>query len=379
MEAESVVNPHFEIVAECSRTRARAGILHTAHGPVETPVFMPVGTQAAVKALTPRQLADELGASMLLANAYHLWLRPGAATVRRAGGLHPFMHWKRGILTDSGGYQVYSLAALRRISEDGVEFRSHLDGSRRFLSPEKAVDIQLDLGSDVMMALDDCTPYPASPGRARQSMQLSARWAERSFGRWHARRGDRGAMLFAIVQGSTYADLRRECARRLVSLDAPGYAIGGLSVGEPRELSYEMVAACDGELPRDRPRYAMGVGAPDELGRYVSLGIDMMDCVLPTRNARNGWLFTPGGRLKIKNAVHAGDHGPVDERCQCYACRRFSRAYLRHLFLAREMLYSTLATIHNLWQYLDRMRKMRQAILAGRLPEHLRQASGSGT
>ncbi len=367
------MTPRFEIVASCSRTRARAGILHTAHGSIETPVFMPVGTQATVKGLTPRQLADELGIRMLLANTYHLWMRPGPSTVRECGGLHRFMHWPHGILTDSGGYQAFSLAGLRRIRKEGFEFRSHLDGSLRFLDPESAVDIQTALGSDVMMVLDDCTPYPASEGAARESVERTVRWAHRSFEHWRECDSDSPALLFPIVQGSTFAGLRRECARRLVDLDARGYAVGGLSVGEPRPLSYEMTAVCGEILPRSAPRYAMGVGMPDELGEYVALGIDMMDCVLPTRNARNGCLFTRTGRIQIKNAVHAREHGPVDPDCACYCCRNFTRSYLRHLFLAKEMLFGTLATLHNLWLYLDRMRRIREAILQGRLPEFLKQ------
>ncbi len=369
--------PRFEIVARCPRTRARAGILHTAHGPVETPVFMPVGTQATVKGLTPGQLADELGVRMLLANTYHLWMRPGESTVRECGGLHRFMHWPHGILTDSGGYQAFSLARLRCIHEDGFEFRSHLDGSPRFLAPESAVDIQAALGSDVMMVLDDCTAYPAGEGAARQSVERTVRWARRSFEHWRTGGRDSAAMLFPIVQGSTFAPLRRECARHLVELDAPGYAVGGLSVGEPRPLSYEMTAVCTEILPTSRPRYAMGVGMPHELGEYVALGIDMMDCVLPTRNARNGGLFTRTGRLQIKNAAHAHAHGPVDPACGCYCCRNFTRSYLRHLFLAKEMLFGTLATLHNLWLYLDRMRRIREAILQGEFPEFLEQ-SGAG-
>ncbi len=372
------MSPRFEIVACCPRTRARAGILHTAHGPVETPVFMPVGTQATVKGLTPRQLADELGVRMLLANTYHLWMRPGEATVREGGGLHRFMNWQHGILTDSGGYQVFSLAGLRRIREDGVEFRSHLDGSRRFLGPESAVDIQAELGSDVMMVLDDCTAYPASEGEARKSVERTVRWALRAFEHWRARGDGSGAMLFPIVQGSTFGPLRRECALRLVELDAAGYAVGGLSVGEPRPLSYEMTAVCEDILPRSCPRYAMGVGMPHELGEYVALGVDMMDCVLPTRNARNGCLFTRTGRIQIKNAVHAREHGPVDPDCGCYCCRNFSRSYLRHLFLAKEMLFGTLATLHNLWLYLDRMRRIREAIVRGELPELLKRLAEDG-
>ncbi len=371
------VKPRFEIVAECPRTRARAGILHTAHGPVETPVFMPVGTQATVKSLTPKQLLGELDARMLLANTYHLWLRPGQDVVRSCGGLHEFMGWPRGLLTDSGGYQAFSLARLRKLSEEGVEFRSHLDGSRRFLSPELAVDIQSALGSDVMMVLDDCLAYPVGERDARASMELTLRWASRSFARWSAVGARRDSMLFPIVQGSMYASLRRECARRLLDLDAPGYAVGGLSVGEPRRLSYEMAAACAEVLPRAKPRYVMGVGMPGEIGEYVALGMDLMDCVLPTRNARNGCLFTPAGRIQIKNARHAGSCRPVDPGCGCYTCANFTRAYLRHLFLAREMLYSTLATLHNLTHYLDRMRQIREAIIAGRLPEHLKGIAAS--
>ena len=336
---------------------------------------MPVGTQATVKALTPKQLAEELDARILLANTYHLWLRPGQDTIRDCGGLHEFMRWPRGLLTDSGGFQVFSLSRLRRVSEEGVDFRSHLDGSARFLSPERALDVQRSLGSDVMMVLDDCTPYPVSEAAARESMELTLRWAVRSFAHWRAADRNPLAMLFPIVQGSMYRELRRECARRLIDLDAPGYAVGGLSVGEPRPLSYEMAAACEEVLPRSKPRYAMGVGMPHEIGQYVALGVDMMDCVLPTRNARNGCLFTGTGRIMIKNASHARANGPIDPECGCYTCRNFTRSYLRHLFLAREMLYSTLATLHNLWHYFDRMRRIRAAIVAGSLPEHLRSVA----
>lgn len=371
------VTGRFEIVAECPHTRARAGVLHTRHGPIETPVFMPVGTQASVKGLTPQQLQQDLHARMVLANTYHLWLRPGHSTVRAAGGLHEFMGWNGGILTDSGGYQVFSLAKLRRIRDEGIDFQSHLDGERRFLSPELAVEIQTSLGSDVMMVLDECTPYPCAEAEARASMELTLGWAARSFARHRQAACEASGMLFPIVQGSMYAGLRRECAQRLVELDAPGYAVGGLSVGEPRPLSYEMTASCAAELPRHKPRYAMGVGMPHEIGEYVALGIDMMDCVLPTRNARNGCLFTAHGKLMIKNAIHAQSHAPIDEDCRCYTCRNFTRAYLRHLFLAKEMLYGTLATLHNLWLYLDRMRQIRQAIIEGSLPRCLRRFSAS--
>ncbi len=392
-------NPVFEIVRECPQTRARAGLLHTAHGTIETPVFMPVGTQATVKALTPRMLAEELGAKLILGNTYHLYLRPGHGAVQGLGGLHRFMGWPGAILTDSGGFQVFSLSGLRKISEEGVVFRSHLDGSQHLFTPESTVDVQLALGSDILMALDDCTPYPVSHEAARASMEMTVRWAERAVSHWRREPLDRAAngvvnggtvagaaadgeqngevpadgpaagatQLFPIIQGSMYPDLRRECASRLLQLDAPGYAIGGLSVGEPRPLSYEMMEAVEDLLPRDRPRYMMGVGMLHELGEYVARGVDMMDCVLPTRNARNGYLFTSSGRIVIKNRAWARDPRPVDEQCGCYTCRNFSRAYLRHLFLAREILYSTLATLHNLAVYLDRMKRIREAILLGDL------------
>ncbi len=367
------MSPHFEIVAECPVTRARAGVLHTAHGTVETPVFMPVGTQGSVKGLTPKHLQEELDAPIILGNAYHLYLRPGHETVAQCGGLHAFINWPRAILTDSGGYQVFSLSALRKVGEQGVEFRSHLDGSKHFFSPESAVEMQTALGGDVMMALDECTEYPAAEPRARRSMELSARWAERAFRHWRKQPAPCGQLLFPIVQGSMHRALRRECARRLLELDAPGYAVGGLSVGEPRGLSYAMVAATEDILPRGRPRYAMGVGALDELGEYVAQGVDMMDCVLPTRNARNGCLFTSAGKIVIKNAAHARADKPVDAACRCYVCQNFSRAYLRHLFLAKELLFHTLAALHNLSMYLDRMRRIREAILVGEFPAYLKE------
>lgn len=372
--------PFFEVVRECPETRARAGILHTAHGSIETPVFMPVGTQATVKALTPKMLAEELGARLILGNTYHLYLRPGHETVAGLGGLHGFMSWPGAILTDSGGFQVFSLSGLRKISEQGVVFRSHLDGSEHLFTPESTVDVQLALGSDIQMTLDDCTPYPVSHEAARVSMERSVRWAERAFAHWNGRRGTEpsgdsgpGRQLFPIVQGSMYPDLRRECADRLLALDAAGYAVGGLSVGEPRPLTYDMMDAVEDLLPRERPRYLMGVGMLHELGEYVARGVDMMDCVLPTRNARNGYLFTSAGRIVIKNTAWARDRRPVDEQCGCYTCRNFSRAYLRHLFLAREILYSTLATLHNVAVYLDRMRRIREAILIGNLAGFLAQ------
>ncbi len=375
----------FEIVAECPHTRARAGLLHTAHGTIETPVFMPVGTLGSVKGLTQRMLAEELGARIVLANTYHLYLRPGHETVAKLGGLHGFMNWGSAILTDSGGFQVFSLSSLRKITDDGVIFRSHLDGSEHVFTPESTVDVQRALGSDLMMVLDECTEYPVSREYARASMGRTVNWARRGLRHWRTSaqadipNGPGAAtstdslapMLFPIVQGSMFPDLRRECAERLVEMDAPGYAIGGLSVGEPRALSFEMVEATEPILPRHKPRYVMGVGMLDELGEYVARGVDMMDCVLPTRNARNGYLFSSEGRLIIKNSEWKADPRPVDENCACYTCRNHSRAYLRHLFLAREMLYSTLATLHNLTVYLDRLREIREAIQIGEFPAYL--------
>lgn len=334
---------------------------------------MPVGTQATVKSLTPRQLEEDVNAPIILANTYHLYLRPGHETVKSLGGLHGFMQWPRPILTDSGGFQVFSLSSLRKISENGVEFQSHLDGSRHLFTPESTVDVQLALGSDIMMVLDECTEYPATFERAKQSMELTVRWAKRAFAHYRQERGDRVATnaLFPIVQGGTFAELRRICLEELLALDAYGYAIGGLSVGEPRPESLAMVEVTAPMLPQAKPRYVMGVGLPEELPEYVARGVDMMDCVMPSRNARNGCLFIPGGRLIIKNARYKEDPAPLDENCPCYACRNFSRAYLRHLFLAEEMLFGTLATLHNLTHYLEIMRRMRESILEGRFPQFL--------
>jgi queuine tRNA-ribosyltransferase len=363
----------FEIQAECPVTRARAGLLYTDHGVIPTPIFMPVGTQGTVKGVTPRQLLDEVDPPIILSNTYHLYLRPGHETVRSLGGLHQFMQWPRAILTDSGGFQVFSLNSLRKISEDGVLFQSHLDGSPHMFTPESTVDVQLALGSDICMVLDECLEYPASRVAAKTSMDRTIRWAERGARHWRERMQSTASShaLFPIVQGGMYADLRAECAHALVDLDAPGYAIGGLSVGEPRELSQEMTAVTAPLLPLDKPRYVMGVGMPDELPEYVSHGIDMMDCVLPSRNARNGYLFTSEGRVIIKHSEYKEDSRPIDPACGCYTCSNFSRAYLRHLFLAGEILYSTLSTIHNLRRYLDIMRRMREAILSGTFPDYL--------
>jgi queuine tRNA-ribosyltransferase len=362
----------FELQAACPETGARAGVLHTAHGDVETPVFMPVGTQAAVKGILPRDLLSDLDAKIVLANTYHLFLRPGHETVHKLGGLHRFMAWPRAVLTDSGGFQVFSLDSLRKVTDQGVWFRSHLNGDSHFFTPESAIDVQLALGSDIMMALDECLPYPVSHEAARVSMERTVNWARCSYAHYRARGADGSRACFPIVQGSMFADLRRRCAEELLSLDAEGYAIGGLSVGEPRALSLEMTEAVAPHLPKDRPRYAMGVGMPEELPQYVARGIDMMDCVLPSRNARNGYLFTSAGRVIIKQAQYKDDPKPVEESCRCYCCRNFSRAYLRHLFLAGEISFAILATLHNLTRYFDIMREMRQAILAGRFPEYLR-------
>jgi len=351
----------FEILKTDPVTKARAGLLHTPHGTIETPVFMPVGTLGSVKGMT-QQMLEDLGARMILGNTYHLSIRPGHELIRNLGGLHKFMSWDRAILTDSGGFQVFSLSKLRKIEEEGVTFRSHLDGSQHFFTPESAVGIQNALGSDIQMQLDECTPYPVSHETARQSMELSARWAERAKCEWLKTAGP-ASTLFPIVQGSMFGDLRHESAERLVELDLPGYAIGGLSVGEPRPLTFDMVATSEPLLPVDRPRYVMGVGMPEEIPEYVGLGVDMMDCVLPTRNARNGMLFTSHGRMHIGNARYATDPRPPDENCACPVCRRYSRAYLRHLFHTGELLASVLNTCHNLYFYLDRMRQIRQAIL----------------
>jgi len=361
-------------------TGARAGLLHTAHGTVETPVFMPVGTQATVKGLTPRQLLEELGARIILANTYHLFLRPGHELIESLGGLHGFMQWPRAILTDSGGFQVWSLSRLRKVKEEGVVFRSHLNGDAHLFTPESVVDVQLALGSDILMMLDECTAYPASRAEAKASMELTLRWARRGMEHYRRRLAERprAQALFPIVQGSMYADLRRQCAEELVRLDAPGYAIGGLSVGEPRALSLEMTEAAVPLLPAGRPRYVMGVGLPEELPEYVARGVDMMDCVMPTRNARNGCLFTSEGRVIIKQAQYRDDPRPLDPACSCYTCRTFSRAYLRHLFQAGEILFSTLATLHNLTHYLDIARRMREAILLGTFPAFLNAVRSSG-
>jgi queuine tRNA-ribosyltransferase len=445
-----VVNPpatittvSFRFEIEATDGRARAGRFFTPHGEVETPVFMPVGTVGTVKGV-PQDTLEELGVQILLNNTYHLYLRPGVETVRELGGVQKFMGWERPILTDSGGFQVFSLSELRKVTEDGVAFRSHLDGSSHFFSPESAIAAEIGLGADIIMAFDECTEYPADRGRAQKSMEMTLRWAKRSKEYFEAhkeevpwyrhslsrhspfairsapevrlgdqahsasdrlssageekqvprfarddnrdlggslsgeerrangeRREGQTQALFGIVQGGTYPDLRRESAERTVELDFPGYAIGGLSVGEPREMTYEMVNAAMPHLPADKPRYLMGVGTPEEIVQYAAQGVDMMDCVLPTRAARHGLLFTSEGRITIKNARYAKDEGALDPRCSCRVCRRYSRAYLRHLYASNELLAQVLNTVHNLAYYLDTMRRVRQAIKAGEFANFL--------
>ena len=396
---------------------ARQARISTAHGPVETPAFMPVGTAGTVKAV-PQDILEDLGAQIILGNTYHLYLRPGHELVRKLGGLHKFMSWERALLTDSGGFQVFSLSELRKVKEEGVSFRSHLDGTSHLFTPERSMEIQIALGADIVMAFDECTEHPAERERVRESMEMTLRWAKRSKDYFEAHKhevpwGDRGIgtsgdreigssgnrdirsseqlglrnravaaensdgmckpelptipALFGIVQGGMYADLRRESAERTIELDFPGYAIGGLSVGESREKTMEMIAAVLEILPKDKPRYVMGVGYPEEIVQYAAMGVDMMDCVLPTRAARHGLLFTSEGRINIKNARYAQDQGPADPKCSCRVCARYTRAYLRHLFVSAEPLAGVLNTVHNLAFYLDTMRSVRHAITLGDL------------
>ncbi|MGE4298799.1 MAG: tRNA guanosine(34) transglycosylase Tgt [Desulfovibrionaceae bacterium] len=341
---------------------ARCGVLHTAHGPVHTPVFMPVGTQGSVKALAPRDLEDA-GAQIILGNTYHLYLRPGDELVARHGGLHGFSRWDRPILTDSGGYQVFSLSALRTISKGGVEFRSHIDGSKHFFSPEKVVDIQRNLNSDIMMVLDECVPYGANHDYTAKSLALTTAWAERS--RAHYPKGAAGNLLFGIVQGGFFADLRTRSAEELCAIGMDGFALGGLSVGESKPEMLDILAHTAPLLPAHKPRYLMGVGTPLDILDGIALGVDMFDCVLPTRNARNGTLYTSQGKINIKRAEFKDDERPLDPECGCYTCRTFSRAYLRHLYVAGELLSFQLNTLHNVTFYLDMAAKARAAIEAG--------------
>lgn len=351
----------YELIKKDSVTDARAGILHTPHGSFPTPIFMPVGTQASVKGVSPDEL-KALGAGVILSNTYHLFLRPGVDLVRKASGLHHFMHWDGAILTDSGGFQVFSLGDLRKISEDGVMFRSHIDGAKKFLSPEVSMQVQMALGADIVMAFDECLPYPADYDYARASTERTTRWAERSKRAMTSKQQG----LFGIVQGGMYQDLRKKSAKDLVALDFSGYGIGGLSVGEPRELMYEMLENTVHLLPAKKPRYLMGVGTPDYLLEGVRFGVDMFDCVFPTRVARNGMAMTHTGRLVMKNAVYMQDFSVIEAGCGCYACRNgYTRAYIRHLVRAGEIFGLRLLTLHNLYFLQDFMRKMRKAILAG--------------
>jgi queuine tRNA-ribosyltransferase len=363
----------FRFEIEARDGKARAGRMVTPHGVIQTPVFMPVGTLATVKAVA-QDVLEELGVEILLNNTYHLYLRPGVEMVRSLGGVQRFMAWDKPILTDSGGFQVFSLSELRKVTEDGVAFRSHLDGSSHMFTPESSMAAQIGLAADIIMAFDECTEHPASRDRARGSMEMTLRWLRRSRDYFEAHKEEvvwfdkfngQTQALFGIVQGGMYPELRRESAERTVEIDLPGYAIGGLSVGEPRPMTYEMVDAAMPYLPEDKPRYLMGVGTPEEIVHYVAQGVDMMDCVLPTRAARHGLLFTSEGKLTIKNARFARDEGPIDPKCGCKVCGRYSRAYLRHLYASNELLAQTLNTVHNLAYYLDTMRRVRQAILLG--------------
>lgn len=363
MVDENMAAITYEHIKTCKQSGARLGRVHTPHGVIETPCFMPVGTQATVKTMSPEEL-KAMDAHIILSNTYHLFLRPGHEIVREAGGLHKFMNWDRPILTDSGGFQVFSLAEMRKISEEGVHFRSHLNGDKLFLSPEVAMEIQNALGSDIMMAFDECPPYPAEYEYVKKSTERTSRWAERCLNA-HGRKEDQG--LFAIVQGGMYEDLRRQSAADLTSMDFPGYAIGGLSVGESKELMYEVLDYTVPLLPENKPRYLMGVGSPDALLEGAIRGVDMFDCVLPTRIARNGTTMTSQGRLVVRNAQYARDFGPLDPECDCYTCRNYSRAYLRHLIKADETFGLRLTTYHNLHFLLNLMRQVRQAIMEDRL------------
>ncbi len=365
----------YELIQTDPRTKARRGRIKTPHSVIETPVFMPVGTAATVKAMRPEQVADlgEQGAHILLSNTYHLYLRPGHEIVKEAGGLHKFMNWDRSILTDSGGFQVFSLGDLRKISEEGVAFRSHIDGSGHFFTPEKSIEVQNALGSDIMMAFDECAPYPADRSYVKNSLERTTRWLARCK---EAHKEPERQSLFGIMQGGMYRDLRHQSAMEIVEMDLPGYAIGGLSVGEPKELMYEVLDYCADDLPADKPRYLMGVGSPDCLFEGVERGIDMFDCVLPTRVARNGTAFTSHGKVAIKNAVHERDFSPLDSECGCYTCQNYSRAYLRHLFKSNEILSSMLLTTHNLHFLVHLMERIRESIEQDRFSEFKKEFYG---
>jgi queuine tRNA-ribosyltransferase len=376
----------FTLIQRDKNSQARLGKLITAHGEVETPCFMPVGTQGTVKGISPQDLED-CGAEIILSNAYHLFLRPGLEVIKKAGGLHRFMAWPKPILTDSGGYQIFSLALLRKISDKGAQFQSHIDGMRHFISPEDAIQIQCALGSDIIMPLDECVHYPCAKDHAEAAMKRTAEWAKRSKAVFGSRLAvgtehrtpntEHRNLLFGIIQGATYDDLRRESAERTVEIGFDGYSIGGVSVGEPRNLIYNIVALVAPLLPQDKPRYLMGLGLPEDLLEAVGMGIDMFDCVVPTRYGRNGTAFTSGGKWTIRNATFAQDFVPLDERCSCYTCRNFSRAYLRHLFNSDEMLGPRLVSLHNIHFYLELMRRAREAIAENRFGEFKKEFMSS--
>jgi queuine tRNA-ribosyltransferase len=355
----------FQVLATDPSSQARTGIITTAHSVIETPVFMPVGTRGTVKALT-QEMLETLDARIILGNTYHLFLRPGHKLIAELGGLHKFMSWGRSLLTDSGGFQVFSLGDLRKIKEEGVEFRSHLDGSKQFISPEVSMQIQHALGSDIVMAFDECTPYPATHEVAKKSLELTTRWAVRSRREFdELKKTEKSSSLFGIVQGSVYHDLRKQSLEQLFEIGFEGYAIGGLSVGEEKHQMYDTTEFITPLLPKEKPRYLMGVGTPEDLVESVARGIDMFDCVMPTRNARNGQVFTTYGKVNVRNAKHAKEAVPLDEECACSVCQRYTRAYIRHLYLNDEILASILCSYHNIAFYLDTMRQIRQAIALG--------------
>jgi queuine tRNA-ribosyltransferase len=354
----------FKTIADCKNSRARTGIIQTVHGKIETPVFMPVGTLGTVKSVSPEELVA-CRAQIILGNTYHLFLRPGCDIIRKFSGLHGFMNWAGPILTDSGGFQVFSLAKLVKIDEKGADFQSHIDGTRHVLTPEKAIDIQIDLNSDIAMCLDHCIEYPTGKANARQALELTARWGARCKKQWQEKADNKNA-LFGIVQGGMYTDLREISVDMMTAIGFDGYALGGLSVGEPKPLMLEIAAAALPKLPDDKPKYIMGVGTPEDLLELVALGADMFDCVLPTRNARNGQLFTEHGTINISNSKHKDDPSPPQEGCLCYTCRNYSRAYLRHLYMARELLAYRLNTIHNIHYFILLMEQMRKAINDGK-------------
>ena len=357
----------LKILGKDKNSKARTGYFLTDHGKVETPIFMPVGTQGTVKAVNPEFLIEDISAQIVLSNTYHLYLRPGTETLEKAGGLHKFMNWEKPVLTDSGGYQVFSLSELRKLKPDGVEFRSHLDGSKHFFSPEKVISVERSIGADIMMSLDECTPFPCEYEYAANSAELTSKWAmlNKEAFESSAPLYGHGQFLFGIIQGSVYKDLREKSAADLLKLDFDGLAIGGLAVGEPTEVMYDLVDFTTDLMPEDRPRYLMGVGRPENILEAISRGVDMFDCVMPTRNARNSYLFTSSGILAMRNAKYKNDFGPVDANCGCYTCRNFSRSYLRHLFIAGEILALELASIHNLHFYLDLVKQAREHIMTG--------------